>query len=165
MDQVHFEGLYQVHCPSPRSPSEPHSVYQVHPLKSHLVHLTTKTITTRGAETLLRPGQLRSFSIDSPAVDLVHFEGPYQVHQPCPRTPSEPLWVDLVHPLKSHLVHLTTKTITTKGAGALLRHRHTSDFQILFSISSLLITPPNERDRALALHADFRRLLTNARAK
>ena len=182
VDQVHFDALYQVHHPGLRTPSEPLWVDLVHPLKSHLVHLTTKTITTRGTETLLRPGQpvffaargaetplrpgqLPSFSIDSPAVDLVHFEGPYQVHQPCPRTPSEPLWVDLVHPLKSHLVHLTTKTITTRGAETLLRPRHTSDFQIMFSISSLLITPPNERDRALALHADFRRLLTNARAK
>ena len=45
----------------------------------------------------------------TPAVDQVHFEGLYQVHRPCLRSPSEPLWVYLVHPLKSHLVHLTMK--------------------------------------------------------
>ena len=58
VDQVHFDALYQVHHPCPKTVSEPHSVYQVHPMKSDLVHLSTKTITTRGAETLLRPGRL-----------------------------------------------------------------------------------------------------------
>jgi hypothetical protein len=58
VDQVHFDALYQVHHPCPKTFSEPHSVYQVHPMKSDLVHLSTKTITTRGAETPLRPRQL-----------------------------------------------------------------------------------------------------------
>ena len=138
MDQVHFEGLYQVHHPCPRSHSGPHWVYQVHPLKSDQVHLARKHPPVRGAALLLRPWQtaflpargtappfcpwqLLSISVDSPAVDQVHFDALYQVHHPCPKTFSEPHSVYQVHPMKSDLVHLTTKTITTRGAETLLR--------------------------------------------
>ena len=47
MDLVHFEGLYQVHYPWPKSPSEPHMVYLVHPLKEDLVHLGATTLLPR----------------------------------------------------------------------------------------------------------------------
>ena len=56
-----------------------------------------------------RAAQARAHCRDSLSVDQVHFEDLYQVHRPCLRSPSEPLWVYLVHPLKSHLVHLTMK--------------------------------------------------------
>ena len=58
-----------------------------------------------------------------PAVDQVHFDAPYQVHRPCPRSPSEPHWVYQVHPLKSNLVQLTRKTPVARGTEALLRPR------------------------------------------
>ena len=74
VDQVHFDALYQVHHPCPKTLSEPHSAYQVHPLRFHLVHLTTKTITTKGAETLLRPGQLVFFAARGAGT----FFGPWQ---------------------------------------------------------------------------------------
>ena len=57
VDQVHFEGLYQVHYPCPRSRSGPHWVYQVHPLKSDQVHLARKLPAVRGAAPHLRPWQ------------------------------------------------------------------------------------------------------------
>ena len=47
VDQVHFEVLYQVHYPWPKSPSEPHMVYLVHPLKEDLVHLGATTLLPR----------------------------------------------------------------------------------------------------------------------
>ena len=47
MDLVHFEGLYQVHHPCPKSPSEPHLVYLVHPLEVDLVHLGATTLLPR----------------------------------------------------------------------------------------------------------------------
>ena len=53
VDLVHFEGLYQVHHPWPKSPSEPHLVYLVHPLKEDLVHLGMKTTVAGGAGILL----------------------------------------------------------------------------------------------------------------
>ena len=56
-----------------------------------------------------RAAQARAHRRDSLSVDQVHFEDLYQVHRPCLRSPSEPLWVYLVHPLKSHHVHLTMK--------------------------------------------------------
>ena len=77
----------------------------------------------RGTKTLSYPRQLRSFSVDSPAVDQVHFDALYQVHHPCPKTFSEPHSVYQVHPMKSDLVHLSTKTITIRGAEAPLRPR------------------------------------------
>ena len=107
-------------------------MYLVHTLKSHIVHLTTKTIVTKGAESLLRPWQLPfppargtktlscprqllSFSVDSPAVDQVHFQVPYQVHRMCPRGASEAGLVYQVHPLKSDLVLLTRKETSARG--------------------------------------------------
>jgi len=81
----------------------------------------TAFLPARGTKTLSYPRQLRSFSVDSPAVDQVHFDALYQVHHPCPKTFSEPHSVYQVHPMKSDLVHLTTKTITTRGAETLLR--------------------------------------------
>ena len=53
VDLVHFEGLYQVHYPWPKSPSESHMVYLVHPLKEDLVHLGVKTTAAGGAGILL----------------------------------------------------------------------------------------------------------------
>ena len=53
-------------------------------------------------------------------MDLVHFEGLYQVHHPWPKSPSVPHLVDLVHPLKEDLVHLGVKTTAAGGAGILL---------------------------------------------
>ena len=47
VDQVHFEVLYQVHHPCPKSPPEPHMVYLVHPLKEDLVHLGATTLLPR----------------------------------------------------------------------------------------------------------------------
>ena len=49
VDQVHFEGLYQVHHPCLKSPSEPHLVYLVHPQKEDLVHLGVKITAAGGA--------------------------------------------------------------------------------------------------------------------
>ena len=53
MDLVHFEVLYQVHYPWPKSPSEPHLVYLVHPLKEDLVHLGATTTAAGGAGIIL----------------------------------------------------------------------------------------------------------------
>ena len=94
-------------------------MYQVHPLKSDLVHLTTKTIATKGAELLFRPWQLPfppargtktlscpwqlpfppakgakalfcpAGSVTLKQVDQVHFQVPYQVHRMCPGSASE----------------------------------------------------------------------------
>ena len=38
-------------------------------------------------------------------VDLVHFQEVYLIHRPCLSAHSEPHPVDLVHPLRSDLVH------------------------------------------------------------
>ena len=56
VDQVHLEGLYQVH---PLKSDQVHfeGLYQVHPLKSDQVHLARKLPTVRGAAPLLRPRQ------------------------------------------------------------------------------------------------------------
>ena len=53
VDQVHFEGLYQVHHPCLKSPSEPHLVYLVHPQKEDLVHQSVMTIAVGDARILL----------------------------------------------------------------------------------------------------------------
>ena len=98
------------------------------PLKSNLVHLTRKATTfspARGDEPPLRPWQLvilATGGTETPlalgtAVDQVHFEGLYQVHRHRLRTPSEPHWVYLIHPLKSDLVHLIRKATTFSPAG------------------------------------------------
>ena len=55
MDLVHFEGLYQVHHPCPKSPPEPHLVYLVHPLKEDLVHPGVKTTAAGGVGILVCP--------------------------------------------------------------------------------------------------------------
>ena len=55
MDLVHFEVLYQVHHPCPKSPSEPHLVYLVHPLEVDLVHLGVKTTAAGGVGILVCP--------------------------------------------------------------------------------------------------------------
>ena len=60
VDQVHFEGLYQVHHPCPKSPPEPHLVYLVHPLKEDLVHLAKDV------------GEAKSQPSHPLEVDLVH---------------------------------------------------------------------------------------------
>ena len=60
MDLVHFEVLYQVHYPWPKSPSEPHLVYLVHPLEVDLVHLAKDV------------GEAKSQPLHHLEVDLVH---------------------------------------------------------------------------------------------
>ena len=60
VDQVHFEGLYQVHYTCLKSPSEPHLVYLVHPLEVDLVHLAKDV------------GEAKSQPSHPLEVDLVH---------------------------------------------------------------------------------------------
>ena len=67
-------------------------MYQVHPLKSHLVHLTTKTITTRGAETLLRPGQPVFFAARGAEAPLRPRQLPFPPSGALELFSSLPLW-------------------------------------------------------------------------
>ena len=50
-------------------------------------------------------------------MDLVHFNGLYQVHYPLLQSPPMPHLVYLVHPQEEDLVHLGVKITAAGGAG------------------------------------------------